>query len=167
MSGIAQPDNSPPDFIPNFEFAFTISLELTGLRYISPSASGYRRAAVYAASGTVNGPLLKGRILPMSGGDFPIVRADEVIDFDARYLIETDDNAIIYMQNSGYRWARNRDAAQRLSDNLPTDPADYYMRTTPKFDAPAGPHDWLGKHVFVGIAEKVPGGNRIHYYVIR
>ena len=43
---------------------------------------------------------------------------------------------------------------------------DYYMRVTPKFDAPAGPHEWMSRHVFVGVAEKLPGANRIHYFVV-
>jgi hypothetical protein len=38
---------------------------------------------------------------------------------------------------------------------------------TPKFDVPEGPHAWMGKHVFVGVAEKIPGGNRFHYFVVR
>ena len=43
---------------------------------------------------------------------------------------------------------------------------DYYMRVTPRFDAPEGPHAWLSQHVFVGVAEKIPGANRIHYFVV-
>ena len=27
-----------------------------------------------------------------------------VIDFDARYMLKTDDGAVIYLQNRGYRW---------------------------------------------------------------
>lgn len=26
------------------------------------------------------------------------------------------------------------------------------------------PHGWMAKHVFVGVAEKIPGANRIHYF---
>ena len=37
---------------------------------------------------------------------------------------------------------------------------------TPKFDAPAGPHEWMSRHVFVGVAEKLPGANRIPYFVV-
>lgn len=158
---------APSPIAPDLEYAFTISIDLTGLRYVEPSATGMRRGAIYAASGTVKGPLLNGRVVPMSGGDYPLVRADGVIDFDARYLLEADDGAIIYMQNRGYRWPRNAEAAELLANNLPAAMSGYYMRTSPRFDAPAGPHEWMGMHVFVGIAEKVPGGNSIHYYVVR
>lgn len=127
---------------------------------------GATRAAIYAASGEISGPLLSGRVLPMSGGDFPLQRPNGVIDFDARYLLEASDGTIIYMQNRGYRWGSERVMA-RLSRNEPVEPSEYYMRVTPKFDAPEGPHEWLGRHIFVGVAEKLPGSNRIHYFVVR
>lgn len=151
--------------LPRLEYAFTISLELTGLRWVAPTAIGVKRGAVYAASGIIEGPRLRGRVVPMSGGDFPLVRPDDVIDFDARYLLEADDGATIYMQNRGYRWG-DESVMERLRRNEPVGSDEYYMRVTPKFDSPAGPHEWLNRHVFVGTAEKVPGGNRIHYFVV-
>ena len=57
--------------------------------------------------------------------------------------------------------------AQRMSRNEPVGFDDYYMRVTPRFDAPGGPHAWMSRHVFVGVAEKIPGANRIHYFVVR
>lgn len=153
-------------FAPRFEHAFSIGLDLTGFRQVQPSSMGDRRAAVYAGGGTIEGPRLNGRVIPMSGGDYPLIRPNGVIDFDARYLLEADDGAIIYMQNRGFRWARSPEVAEKMSRNEPADWDEYYMRVTPKFDAPAGPHEWLSQHVFVGVAEKIPGGNRIHYFVL-
>ncbi len=152
-------------FFPQLEHAFSISIDLTGLKWVKPSSQGATRAAIYAASGKIEGPRLNGKVIPMSGGDFPLVRPDGVIDFDARYLLEADDGAVIYMQNRGYRWG-SEEAMAKMARNEPVRPEEYYMRVTPKFDAPAGPHEWLSKHVFVGVAEKVPGANRIHYFVV-
>jgi len=153
-------------FQPVLEHAFTISIDLGEPYWISPPARGEMRAAIHARGGTIEGPRLSGRVVPMSGGDFPLVRPDGVIDFDARYLLEADDGAIIYLQNRGYRWARSPEIAGRMARNEPVEPADYYMRVSPQFDAPQGPHDWMTKHVFVGIAEKIPKANRIHYFVL-
>jgi hypothetical protein len=152
-------------FFPQLEHAFTISIDLTGLQWVKPTCQGATRAAIYAAAGTIEGPRLNGRVIPMSGGDFPLVRPDGVIDFDARYLLEADDGAVIYMQNRGYRWG-SEEAMGKMARNEPVRPDEYYMRVSPKFDAPAGPHEWLSRHVFVGVAEKVPGANRIHYFVV-
>ncbi len=153
-------------FSPRFEYAFSISIELSKPYWIRPSARGDTRAAIYAASGTVEGPRLNGTVVPMSGGDFPLARDNGVIDFDARYLLEADDGAIIYLQNVGYRWAKDDAIAERMRSNEDVSFDDYYMRVTPRFDAPAGPHEWMSRHVFVGVAEKVPGANRIHYFVV-
>lgn len=158
------PEKHP--FAPQMEFAFTVSIDLTPIRWVTPSTMGASRAAIYAASGSVAGPRLNGSVVPMSGGDFPLLRPDGVIDFDARYLLEADDGAIIYMQNRGYRWPRSAEIGERMARNEPVSPDDYYMRVSPKFDAPAGPHEWMSKHVFVGVAEKIPGANRIHYFVL-
>lgn len=153
-------------FAPRFEHAFTIAIDLSKPYWVTPSARGDTRAAIYAAAGTVEGPRLRGRVIPMSGGDFPLQRPNGVIDFDARYLLEAEDGAIIYLENRGYRWAKTDDIAEKMRNNEAVGNDDYYMRVTPRFDAPAGPHEWMSRHVFVGVAEKLPGANRIHYFVV-
>ena len=152
-------------FFPQLEHAFTISIELTGLQWVKPTSMGATRAAVFAAAGKIEGPRLNGRVIPMSGGDFPLVRPNGVIDFDARYLLEANDGTVIYMQNRGYRWG-SEEAMAKMSRNEPVQPDEYYMSASPKFEAPEGPHEWLSRHVFVGVAEKTPGANRIHYFVV-
>ena len=102
----------------------------------------------------------------MSGGDFPLQRPNGVIDFDARYLLEADDGAIVYLENRGYRWPKSEAIGEQMRANQDVGFGDYYMRVTPRFDVPAGPHEWMAKHVFVGVAEKLPGANRIHYFVV-
>jgi hypothetical protein len=154
-------------FQPKCEYAFTIGIELTTAKYLKPTNVGMTRVAIYAASGTVEGPLLRGKVIPMSGGDFALVRADGVIDFDARYLLEAEDGTVIYLQNRGFRWHKTPEVAAKISRNEPVSDDDYYMRLSPKFDVPDGPHAWMNKYVFVGVAEKLPGANRIHYFVIR
>ena len=153
-------------FQPALEHAFTISIDLGRPYWVRPPVRGDMRAAIHAASGRVEGPRLNGRVIPMSGGDFPLVRPDGVIDFDARYLLEADDGAIIYLENRGYRWARSPEIAERMKRNEPVEHGDYYMRVTPRFDVPEGPHAWMARHVFVGVAEKIPKANRIHYFVV-
>ena len=158
--------NDKHPFLPRLEHAFTISINLSRPYWIKPAARGDTRAAIYAAEGKVEGPRLNGRVVPMSGGDFPLTRPNGVIDFDARYLLEADDGTIIYLQNQGYRWAANEEAAEKMRQNQPVGFDEYYMRVTPRFDAPEGPHAWMAQHVFVGVAEKIPGANRIHYFVV-
>lgn len=158
---------APPShpFAPRFEYAFTVAIDLTPPVWLTPTSMGATRAAVWAAQGTFEGPRIRGIVIPMSGGDYPLVRPNGVIDFDARYLLQADDGTPIYLQSRGYRWAEG-DAMERMNRNEPLEPHEYYMRVSPKFDVPEGPHDWLGKHIFVGVAEKVPKANRIHYFML-
>jgi hypothetical protein len=150
---------------PKFEYAMTISIVLDRAFWVRPSAYGSERAGVLIKSGVIEGPEIRGIVVPGSGGDYPWVRPDGVIDFDARYILQTDDGATIYLQNRGYRWGPPEImAAMARREAVPLD--SYYMRVAPKFEAPAGKYDWLNRHVFVGVADKTPEGNRIHYFKI-
>ena len=39
-------------------------------------------------------------------------------------------------------------------------------RGTPTFEVPTGKHDWLTKHVFVGVGERRSDGNLLRYYAL-
>lgn len=65
----------------------------------------------------------------------------------------------------GYRWG-TRDVMDRLAAGDPVDPSAYYMRVTPRFEVREGAHDWLRRHVFVGVGRKTPTGNHIDYFVV-
>lgn len=156
--------NHPHPFAPRFEHIFSISITLTKPYWLRPTTMGATRAAIYAAEGTIEGPGVKGRVIPMSGGDWPLLRPDGVIDFDARYLLEMEDGTVIYLQNRGYRWAHSPEIAEKMSRNEPAGPDEYYMRVSAKFDVPEGPWDWMARHIVVGVAEKLPGANCIHYF---
>src|SRR3954464_15951165 len=124
-------------FAPGLDYAFTISITLSKPYWIKPGARGDTRAAIYAAEGTVEGPRLNGRVVPMSGGDYPLSRPNGVIDFDAHLRLEADDGAIIYLENRGFRWARSDEIAAKLRRNEPVAFDDYSMLVSPRTDAPA------------------------------
>jgi hypothetical protein len=152
-------------FKPELEYAFSVTLVLDKAMYLRPTTMGATRVAVYVAEGSFEGPAIRGRVLPHSGADWALARPDGVLDFDARYMLEVDDGTLIYLQNRGFRWG-TPEMMQRMVDKQEVAPSDYYMRVSPKFDVPQGKHDWLARHVFVGIGEKIPSGNRIHYYKV-
>ena len=156
---------NPDQLKPALEYAFTVTLVLGKAMYLKPTGMGATRAAVYLTEGSFAGPIIRGRVLPNSGADWPLVRPDGVIDFDARYMLEEDDGTLIYLQNRGFRWGSD-EAMQQMADRQEIDPGKYYMRVSPKFDVPQGKHDWLARYIFVGVGEKIPSGNSIHYYKV-
>ncbi len=148
---------------PRFEFAFAIRIVLTKALWPEPLPRGGKRVFVGIESGTFEGPNIAGVVLPGTGGDYAHERPDGVIDFDARYMLRENDGTLIYLQNRGFRWS-TPEAMAAMRAQQPVDPEAYYMRVHPIFEVEAGRHDWLNKYVFVGIGEKVPQGNVIHYF---
>ena len=106
-----------------------------------------RRRIIPITGGEFRGERLAGRVLP-GGADWQIIRADGVAELDARYTLETDDKALIYVRNFGYRHGP-ADVLQRLAAGEPVDPSLYYMRTTPRFETGAERYRWLNRIICV------------------
>ena len=157
--------------LPGLEFAFEVRLRFTRVQNIASMPTGAGRGAVYVDSGEFSGPLIRGKAVPNSGGDYALFRPDGVLQFDARYMLQEDDGTLILMQNRGYLWGRQPDTMQKLRDMAfaggPTDdPGEYYLRAAPSFEVEKGRHDWLMRHVFVGLGERKSDGNLVRYYKV-
>jgi hypothetical protein len=100
-----------------------------------------RRRIIPITGGSFRGDRLAGRVLP-GGADWQLIRADGVAELDARYTLETEDRALIYVRNFGYRHGP-AEVIQRLAAGEPVDPSLYYMRTTPRFETGAERYKWL------------------------
>ena len=61
-----------------------------------------RRRVIPITGGRFLGERLSGTILP-GGADWQVIRRDGVAHLDARYTLQTDDGALIYVRNEGYR----------------------------------------------------------------
>jgi len=156
---------------PQLEFAFELRLRFTRVQNIQAMPSGAGRGAVYVDSGEFQGPRLRGKAVPNSGGDYALFRPDGVLAFDARYMLQEEDGTLIMLYNKGYLWGRQPDTMQRLREMAfaggPTvEPAEYYLRATPTFEVETGRHDWLMRHAFVGIGERKADGNLLRYYTV-
>lgn len=111
----------------------------------TPGATPYGgRNRIPITGGTFEGPRIKGKVLS-GGADWQLNRADGCMTLEADYMIQADDGALIHVHNCG------------VLSGKPGAP-DFYLRTTPVFEAPIGRHDWLNKAVFVGTVEGAPGG---------
>jgi len=156
---------------PRLEFAMEIKLAFPRVQTIMNVPSGGNRSAVYVESGTFEGPRLRGKAVPGSGGDYAYFRPDDVAVFDARYMLEEDDGTLILLNNRGFLWGRKPDTMERLrdwafKDGAPVPHEDYYLRGNPSFETSVGKHDWLTKHVFIGVGERRADGNLLKYYAL-
>lgn len=156
---------------PRLEFVMEVRLTFPEVHTIVPHPNGGMRTAVLVQGGTFEGPRLRGRAIPGSGGDYAYFRPDDVAVFDARYLLEEEDGTVILLNNRGFLWGRKPDVMTRLRQwafegGKPVPHSEYYLRASPTFEVPKGKHDWLTRHVFVGVGERLPDGNRVRYYAL-
>ena len=88
---------------PKLEFAFEITIQLSKRFRYGPCTDGMERGHVHVLGGTIVGPRFNGRVVPGTGGDWPVIRPDNTCVFDARYLLEADDGTLIQIRNTGIR----------------------------------------------------------------
>ncbi len=86
---------------PRLEFVMEVRLSFPKAQTIANVPAGGSRSAVYVESGTFEGPRLKGKAVPYSGGDYAYFRPDDVAVFDARYMLEEDDGTLILLEQQG------------------------------------------------------------------
>jgi hypothetical protein len=130
---------------------FRIEITLEQPRELGDTPLG-RRRIIGITGGRFSGERLSGRVLP-GGADWQVIRSDGVADLDARYTLETDDGALIYVRNRGYRHGP-QDVLEKISLGESVDPALYYMRTTPLFETGDARYAWLNRMVCVATGER-------------
>ncbi|MPY94040.1 MAG: DUF3237 family protein [Acidimicrobiia bacterium] len=106
-----------------------------------------RRVIAAVTGGTFNGPRLRGKVAPVTGGDWVTVRPDKSLRLDVRLVLLTDDDATIYMFYGGI--------AQ-----------DGQARTAPYFETGDERYAWLNNVQAVGIGAIRPTGPRYEVYAL-
>jgi hypothetical protein len=138
------------------EHLFQVSLDVESpLQMLGPTPYGERRIAK-VMGGHFAGPKLNGTV-PAGGGDWLLLRNDGILQLDVRLILQTDDDALIYMT---YRGLRHGPAGvmERLNRGDTVDPSEYYFRITPAFETSAERYRWLNGVVAVGTGHRLPGG---------
>ena len=105
--------------------------------------------------GDFEGPRLRGRVV--DGGDWGVVRSDGVLELSLRATLQTDDGALIGMTFDGMRHGP-ADVLAALGRGEAVDPAAYYFRTVPRFEAADGRYIFLNRIVAVGHGENRGAG---------
>lgn len=151
---------------PALQHAFTLQLEFPpGERVrFAPDDLGFRRGFVAVAGGSVSGPLLQGKVVAGSGGDWPRLWPNGLVQFEAHYMLESHDGVPIYIHNSGIAYS-SAETLRQIEAGQKPDVAPY-CRITPRFEAPAGHYAWLNHHVFVGTAERRGDRTQIDIYLV-
>src|SRR6266576_3607002 len=132
-------------------YVFTITVHIGGVTSAGDIGHGVRRI-IPITGGEVRGVGISGKICAF-GADFQIVRPNQLIELEAKYAFETDDGAVVYVENKGIRFGPV-ELLQRLNRGESVDPKLIYFRNVPKFETGAEKYRWLMENLFIGSAAR-------------
>ena len=148
---------------PGLSHAFTIDAHIGEIGMADPGPLGERQH-IPILGGQVFGPRLQGRIRP-GGADWALLRRDGTSAIEAHYTIEAVDGALIYVHSQGLR-VSSPEVLARMRAGQPVDQSEVYFRATPRFEAPAGVHDWLNHRMFVATVARAPQGVSLQVFQV-
>ena len=132
------------------KYVFTLTANIGSVTSAGEIGHGVRRI-IPITGGEVRGEIT-GKVCPF-GADFQIIRPNELIELEAKYAFETDDGAVVYVENKGIRFGPI-ELLQRLKRGEPVDPALIYFRTVPRFETGSEKYRWLMENLFIGSAAR-------------
>jgi hypothetical protein len=132
-------------------YVFTITAHVGSVTSAGDIGTGVRRI-IPITGGEVKGRDVNGKVCAF-GADFQIIRPNELIELEAKYAFQTDDGAVIYVENRGIRFGPV-ELLRRLKRGEPVDPGLIYFRTVPKFETGDEKYRWLMESLFVGSAAR-------------
>jgi hypothetical protein len=132
-------------------YVFTITARIGGVTSAGDIGHGVRRI-IPVTGGEVRGERVNGKVCAF-GADFQIIRPNELIELEAKYAFETDDGAVIYVENRGLRFGPI-ELMQQLKRGEPVDPRLIYFRTAPRFETGSEKYRWLMESLFIGSAAR-------------
>ena len=122
------------------------------------------RQIIYIKGGTVEGPKLKGVVLP-GGGDWFVRRADQMVEVDVRCVLRTDDNHLIYCCLRGIN-EMTAEVAIKAITGQSVDSSKYYFRVTTVTETGSQKYAWLNRIVAVGVGNLMPAGVEYKIYMV-
>lgn len=145
------------------ELLFKIVLDVPTIRDLGKTPYGLRRIA-QIAGGTFEGPKLSGKVVP-GGGDWLLLRQDNVLQLDVRVTLQTNDEQLIYMTYKGFRHGP-KDVMDRLNRGESVDPTLYYFRATPYFETSSDKYAWLNGICTVATGQRSAAGPTYHVFQV-
>jgi Protein of unknown function (DUF3237) len=139
------------------ELALELYVTLSPAVVVGESDAG-RRQFIPITGGRFVGDGIRGEVMA-GGADWQLVRPDGVLEVNALYSIKTDDGTVIVVDNRGI-------IAPGATGPNGTAAAPY-VRTAPKFHAPAGKYEWLNRAAFLGTISGGSGGGAVVIRVFR
>lgn len=153
---------------PALTFLATLSVDVGQPIDAGITPEGHRRIVPIiggtVTGGAVSGPQFQGRVLP-AGADYQILRSAQLTELDARYAVELDDGAVVYVHNAALRFGTAEDM-DKLNRGEEIDPALIYFRCSPRFSTASVQWAWLNHTITVGTGRRRPGSVEIDVFTV-
>ena len=146
---------------PTLQFIFAARVTVDPPQELGDIGKGSRRI-VPITGGDFSGPDLHGRVLP-GGADWQTLRSDGVAELEARYMLRTDDGALIHVRNHALRHGP-AEVMAALTAGRPVAANSYYFRGATFFETSATRYGWITKHIVVCSGEREPGCVKLKFY---
>lgn len=156
-----------PPPAPELEYFGRLHIEVAAPVEVGRTHAGQRRV-IPITGGTLTGPMVTGTILH-AGADFQVIRSATESDLDARYVIELDDGARLFVTNVAYRTGSAEDIAA-LAEGRKVPAERIYFRCAPRFevaDSDTSSWQWLESTVVIGSGRREPEAVIIDLWVVR
>jgi hypothetical protein len=135
------------------KFVFSLAIKIGAPIVAGDLGHGVRRI-IPILGGEVRGETINGTIFPC-GADFQIIRPNGFTELEAKYAFETDDGAVIYIENIGIRFGP-KPLLDRIAQGEIVDPSLIYFRSVPRFETGAANYRWLMENLFIGVGARHP-----------
>jgi hypothetical protein len=112
-------------------------------------------------TGWVEGPSIKGKVLPPSGDWFRTL-ASGANRLDVRLVVQTDDNQIVYVSYNGIMQCP-KESVDKLMNGEPLKADDCYFIVAPTFETSSEKYRWLNSVQAVGKMVELKLGSHIKY----
>jgi uncharacterized protein DUF3237 len=124
-----------------------------------------RRRIVPQLGGTLEGPDMKGKLLPGVSADWQILLPDGTALGDIRYTLQTDAGALLYVQSRGVRHG-SPEVLERLGSGEDVDASEYTFRTSTQIETASRELAWPNKGVFISVGGRNAGGVAYETYLV-
>jgi hypothetical protein len=138
--------------VPRLELISRATVSVAAPIVVGKSAVDERRVVQILKGrfeGRITGEVLSG------GADYQTVLSDGTSYLNARYMIRTDDGALILVRNHGIRHGI-----------IGNDPSKYYFRSTPRFETSDHRYSWLNKIIAICSGARTPDSVLLEFYEV-
>jgi hypothetical protein len=147
----------------SLSYVFTAKLLVQRPLSVGQTSYGDRKI-INIIGGSFAGPDIRGEVLS-GGANYQISTPDGTAMLEARFTCQTDDGVLIYVSDLGIRTGPPEVLA-RLAKGEVVDAAEYYFRTTPRFEVSSEKYRWLSHSMFVSTAKRELTGVTLDVYKI-